>query len=515
MLHLLKIAQIEHLGILNSQFAILRSHPSVFRQRICNGDPAGSALPYNHSAHPPLRITAIVSPEQSMTSSSSKPAGRHALSRRSFLQIGSFGLGGLTLPRLLQAEQAAGGRSSPKSVILIYLVGGPPHQDMFDLKPNAPAEIAGPWRPVSTNVNGIQICEAFPRMATMMDKFVVIRSLVGNQADHDAIQVFNGHNPRRPTPNGGWPQFGSAVAKLQGPVDRATPPFVSLCYTCTHGPYNEPGPGFLGMATAPFRPMGPSRNDMTLRGISVDRLAERKTLLRGFDQIRRDADASGMMHGMDVFNEQAFGLLTSSRLAEALDLSREDPRIVARYGTGDPKIFMDDNGAPRVPQSLLMARRLVEAGARVVTLNYSKWDWHGGSYNTIFNREAQDFPVFDQCVSALVEDLHQRGLDKDCTVVVMGEFGRTPRISAQVGRDHWPQVNFVLMAGGGMKTGQVIGSTDRIAGEAASRPVTFGEVYATLYRNLGIDVDQTTITDLSGRPQYLVEDYAKPIAELV
>jgi hypothetical protein len=443
------------------------------------------------------------------------------LSRRSFLQIGALGLGGFTLPQLLRAEQSAGIRSSKKSVILIYLVGGPPHQDMFDLKPDAPREIAGPWKPIATNVTGIQIGEAFPRLAKIMDKLIVIRSLVGNQADHDAIQVFNGHHPRKPTPAGGWPQFGSTVARVQGPVDRAIPPYISLCYTCTHGPYNEPGPGFLGTSMAPFRPMGPSRDDMVLRGITMNRLADRKTLLRSFDAVRREIDAGGTMQGMDHFNEQAFGLLTSSRLADALDISREDNRVVDRYGTGNPKIFMDGNGAPRVPQSLLMARRLIEAGARVVTLNYSKWDWHGGKNaegradNSIFLREQEDFPVFDRCVSALVEDLHQRGLDQDCSVVIMGEFGRTPRISAQVGRDHWPQVNCVLMAGGGMKTGQVIGATDRIAGEAASRPVTFGEVYATLYRNLGIDVITTTIQDLNGRPQYLVEDQAQPVRELV
>jgi hypothetical protein len=443
-----------------------------------------------------------------------RTAKKH-LSRRKFLQIGALGLGGLTLPGLLRAEASAGIRSSQKSVILIYLVGGPPHQDMFDLKPNAPQEIAGPWRPIATNVNGIQICEAFPRLARMMDKLVIVRSLVGNQHDHDAVQVFNGHNPRgAAVPSGGWPQLGSVVAKVQGPVDPATPPFISLCYTCTHGPYNEPGPGFLGPSLAPFRPMGPSRQDMVLRGVTMNRLADRRSLLRSFDGMRREVDATGVMQGMDTFNEQAFGLLTSSRLAEALDLSREDRRVVERYGTGDPTVFMDGNGAPRVPQSLLMARRLIEAGARVVTLNYSKWDWHGGSYDTIFNREAQDFPPFDRCVSALVEDLHQRGLDRDCTVVIMGEFGRTPRISAQVGRDHWPQVNCALLAGGGMRTGQVIGATDRIAGEAVARPVTFGELYATLYRNLGIDVNQTTLQDLSGRPQYLVENHAQPLREV-
>ncbi len=444
----------------------------------------------------------------------SAPA-RSRPSRRGFLQIGALGLGGLTLSQLLKAEAKAGVRQSNKSVILIYLVGGPPHQDMFDLKPDAPKEIAGPWKPRPTNVTGIQICEAFPKLAKIMDKLVIVRSLVGNQAEHDAIQVFNGRSAKAKAPSGAWPQFGSVAAKVLPVTDPAIPSFISLCYPCTHGPYNEPGPGFLGTAMSPFRPTGPARDDMILRGWSVDRLRDRKSLLRSFDDIRRDTDSSGSMKGMDTFTEQAFGLLTSSRLAEALDISKEDPRTIDRYGTGNPKIFMDDNGAPRVPQSLLMARRLIEAGARVVTLNYSKWDWHGGAGNSIFKREAEDFPVFDKCVSALVEDLHERGLADDCTVVVMGEFGRTPKISAQVGRDHWPQVNCALLAGGGMPTGQVIGATDRIGGEAASRPVTFGELYASIYRNLGIDTARTTVNDLESRPHFLVDDNAQPLKELM
>jgi hypothetical protein len=437
------------------------------------------------------------------------------LPRRGFLKIGALGLGGLSLTDLLRAEARAGVRSSTKSVILIYLVGGPPHQDMFDLKPNAPAEIAGPWRPIDTNVPGIQIGEAFPQLAKMMDKVTIIRSLVGSQADHDCVQVFNGRDPMKPKPTGGWPQFGSVVARLQGNVEPAVPGFVSLCYPCTHGPYNEPGPGFLGTALSPYRPMNPGTKDSGLREINVHRLADRKTLLRTLDDVRGYADANGSIEAMDAFNEQAFALLTSSKVVGALDLSREDPRTVARYGTGDPTIFMDDNGAPRVPQSLLMARRLIEAGVRVVTLNYSKWDWHGGPKNSIFEREKVDFAALDQCLSALVEDLHLRGLADDCTVVMMGEFGRTPRINAQVGRDHWPKVNFALLAGGGMPNGQIIGATDRIAGEAVSRPVTFGELYATLYRNLGIDVSRIQLTDREARPQFLVEENAEPIAELL
>jgi uncharacterized protein (DUF1501 family) len=218
---------------------------------------------------------------------------------------------------------------------------------------------------------------------------------------------------------------------------------------------------------------------------------------------------------MDTFTQQAMGVLTSSKLADALDLSKEDPRIVERYGTGDTVKRIDENGAPRVPQSFLTARRLVEAGARVVTVNYSKWDWHGGPNNDIFSREREDFPIFDKGITALVEDLHQRGLDKDVTVLVWGEFGRTPIISKQVGRDHWPRVAMALLAGGGMPMGQVIGSTDRLGGEADSRPVTFAEIFATLYRNLGIDVATTTVTDTKGRPHYLVENGALPIRELI
>ncbi len=436
------------------------------------------------------------------------------MTRRNFLKIGGLGAAGLSLPHLLSLEAQAGIGSSHKSVILIYLVGGPPHQDMFDLKPNAPREVAGPHKPIGTNVPGIEICELFPRMAKMMDKFVLIRSLVGAQNDHDAGQCFTGRGRTEIAPPGGWPQFGSVVAKLKGGLLPTTPPFVSLCYECTHGPYNEPGPGMLGVTHSSFRPMGAGKEDMVLQGITTDRLSERVGLLSSLDRFRRDADTSGTMVGMDAFTQQAMGMLTSSKVAEALDLTKEDPRIVARYGTGDPVKRIDDNGAPRVPQSFLAARRLVEAGARVVTVNYSKWDWHGGPKNDIFSREREDFPVFDQAITALVEDLHNRGMDKDVTVLVWGEFGRTPHINAQVGRDHWPRVSMALMAGGGMPCGQVIGSTDRLGGEADSRPVSYSEVFATLYNNMGIDVNTATIDDPKGRPRYLVEEGVQPIREL-
>jgi uncharacterized protein (DUF1501 family) len=216
-----------------------------------------------------------------------------------------------------------------------------------------------------------------------------------------------------------------------------------------------------------------------------------------------------MMDGMDAFTQQAFGVLTSSRLANALDLAKEDPRLVARYGTGTPTHQGD--GAPRINSQFLLARRLVEAGVRCVTFSYSFWDWHGGN----FENAKRNLPDFDQAMSALVGDLHERGLDKDVTVIAWGEFGRTPMINKDGGRDHWPKVSCALMAGGGMRTGQVIGSTTRDGGEADTRPVHFQDVFATLYNRLGIDVATAQVTDLAGRPHYLVEEEYRPLRELV
>ena len=233
------------------------------------------------------------------------------------------------------------------------------------------------------------------------------------------------------------------------------------------------------------------------------------------DRFRREADSSGMMAGHDAFTEQALGVLTSSRLANALDISQESETTRARYGTGNPKKMIDGNGAPRVPQSFLAARRLVEAGARVVTVNYSKWDWHGSSYGTIFNRQREDHPVLDTALSALMEDLEQRGLLQDTLVGVWGEFGRTPKINKGVGRDHWPNVSFALLGGGSLEQGQVIGATDRHAGEPVARPVKFSELFATLYHHLGLDTETATVNDFQGRPHYLVADGSEPIRELV
>jgi hypothetical protein len=430
------------------------------------------------------------------------------VSRRNFLRIGALGLGGLALPQLLRAEASAGVRASHKSVIMIFLPGGPSHQDMFDLKMEAPSEIRGEFTPIKTNVPGIEICELMPLIAKQMDKMAIIRSMVGSFGQHDAFQCLTGRSNRN-MPAGGWPSMGAVLSKLQGAVDPALPPFVGLAPKMGHMEWADAGsPGFLGVAHAPFKPDGAGKADMILNGVTLDRLADRRALLTSFDRFRRDVDASGAMDGVDAFNQQAFGLLTSSKLVEALDLEREDPKVRARYGKGDPN--NRDDGGPKLMEQFLLARRLVEAGSRCVTLAFSRWDHHGQNFQAL----RQDLPLLDQGVSALIEDLYLRGLDKDVSVVVWGEFGRTPQINKDAGRDHWPNVSCALLSGGGMKTGQIIGSTDRLGGEAKDRPVQFGEVFATLYHNLGIDVSKTTIPDLTGRPQFLVDGYS-PMRELV
>ncbi|MBU6402786.1 MAG: DUF1501 domain-containing protein, partial [Verrucomicrobia bacterium] len=259
------------------------------------------------------------------------------VTRRNFLKIGALGLGGLALPELLRAEAQAGIRRSHKAVIMVFLPGGPSHQDIFDLKPDAPLEIRGEFKPISTNVTGIQICEHLPRLAAIMDKLVLIRTMVGCQGDHDAFQCLTGRSNRNQPP-GGWPALGSVVAKLQGPVDPAVPPFVGLSPKMGHMEWADAGkPGFLGVAYAPFKPDGAGKSDMVLNGVTLDRLSDRKALLASFDRFRRDVDSSGLMSGLDAFNEQAFGLLTSSQLLEALDIGRESPKVRARYGKGDSR----------------------------------------------------------------------------------------------------------------------------------------------------------------------------------
>ncbi len=436
------------------------------------------------------------------------------IARRDFLRIGGLGLGGLSLPQLLAAESASGVKRSHKSVIMVFLSGGPPHQDMVDLKPDAPVEVRGEFEPIATNVPGIQIGELLPGLAKTMDRWALIRSMVGSEGRHAGFQCMTGRSVKQQAP-GGWPSLGSAVSKLNGPVNVSTPPFVSLVTKMKNAAWGDPGqPGFLGVPHSAFRPTDDGLADMLLNGISLDRLHDRQSLLKRFDQFRREADASGMMAGLDRFQTQALDILTSSNLAAALDLSRESPAVRDRYGYGSPEPAGYGDAGPLLNTYFLTARRLVEAGVRVVTLAYGRWDWHGQPHNTTFENSRHHMPMLDQGLTALIEDLEQRGLSKDVAVVVWGEFGRTPKINAKVGRDHWPNVSFAMLSGGGVRGGQVIGATDRHAGEAVARPVTFPEVFASLYHTLNINPRTTTLPDLTGRPQYLVENGVGPIAEL-
>jgi hypothetical protein len=426
------------------------------------------------------------------------------VSRRSFLRIGALGLGAscLTLADIFRAEARAGSTStSPKAVINIFLGGGPPHQDMWDLKMEAPAEIKGEFKPIATNVPGIQICEVFPKIAARMDKCVVIRSMIGASGGHDAVQCMSGWDHKSLAAMGGRPSMGAAVARLQGPVDPSVPPFVGLAAPTQHMPWSDSGaPGFLGAAFGAFKPDGPGMANLTLKTTTLDQLHDRQRLMDGFDGLRRDLDADGKFRAADALTDRALGVLTSSKLLDALDLSKESEKVRERYGDGKPYNFQYD-GAPTVNDHLLLARRLVEAGVRVVTLSYGRWDSHGKNFDLVRDHGAK----LDRGLSALLDDLDARGMLDDVSIVAWGEFGRTPRINKEAGRDHWPQVSCALLAGGGMRTGQAIGATNRLGEYAKERPVTFGEVFGTLYHNLGIDPETTTINDPTGRPQHLTE----------
>ena len=436
------------------------------------------------------------------------------LSRRSFLKIGGFAFGaaGFTLADVMRAEAATGKRARHKAVINIFLDGGPPHQDMWDIKSDAPADIRGEFKAINTKVAGIQIGESFPKIAAMMDKFAVIRSVVGNAGDHDGYQCTTGWPRRQLADQGGYPAIGAVLAKVQGNVEPAVPAAIGLAAPTQHIEWSEPGSaGFLGPAYAPFCPnaLGKGQNVITLQGISLDRLHDRRRLLNMLDAHRKDMDADLGVQARDASSAAAFELLTSSRLADALDISKESAKTRERYGDGKPYKFQYD-GAPTANEHLLMARRLVEAGVRSVTLSYGRWDSHGDNFGLVRDHGAK----LDQCLSALVSDLDERGMLDDVTVIAWGEFGRTPKINKEAGRDHWPNVSCAIMAGGGMKVGQVIGATDRLGEGAVERPVHVQEVIATIYHNLGIDPQTQMLEDRSGRPQYLL-DHRDPITELV
>ena len=362
------------------------------------------------------------------------------IARRDFLTLGALGAG-LTLAdalRLQAAQPAAkGSRTAPKSVIMVYLPGGPSHIDMYDPKPDAPVEFRGEFKAIPTNVPGVQICEHMPRQAQMMDKLALLRSVVSVD-EHSDSHVMTGY-PEQVNRVAGHPSFGSVLSKLRGGQgDRDdVPPFVSL-----RGMSVGTQPGYLGVAHRPFTPDGPAQQNLKLvNGVPPARLDERKSLLAGFDTARRDIDASGSMTGMDAFTARAFDMIASGAVRNALDLKYEDPKSRERY---------------KGVEAFLTARRLVEAGVKFVTLSYGGWDTHSGNFKQLKTQ----LPVLDRGIANLVEDLHERGLADDVVTVVWGEFGRTPKVNrTDAGRDHWSPVMSALVAGGGLKMGQAVGAS--------------------------------------------------------
>jgi hypothetical protein len=390
----------------------------------------------------------------------------------------------------LRAQAGTTKPTPDKSVIMISLNGGPPHLDMYDLKPDSPVEYRGEFKPIRTNVAGVDICEHFPLQAKMWDKLAVIRSVVAGNADHRDWETHTGYD--KP----GHPCFGSIISKVRGVGPSGIPPFVNL------QPQGVAGPSYLGVAHRPFEPSGPSVENLALSPeMPAARLQRRRSLLEGFDDLRRDIDASGAMSGMDVFTARAIDMVTSGNVRKALDLSQEDAKTRERYKGQD---------------RLLLARRLVEAGVGAVTLQlnigptYSEWDTHKSNFK--FCKVV--LPIVDRAVTTLVQDLHDRGLDQDVVTIMWGEFGRTPKINKDDGgRDHWPQVMSTLIAGGGLKMGQVVGKTDARAEYPKERPYRVSQVLSTIYRVVGIDPGRT-IPDSFGRPVYILDD-REPVAELL
>lgn len=419
------------------------------------------------------------------------------VNRRDFLRVGGLTAGGLTLPALLKAESAPGAAPTGKSIINIILSGGPTHMDTFDLKPEAPKEFRGEFLPTKTNVPGFEFCEHMPILATMADRLTAIRSITGMNNEHTNVQSDTGWSVRSLESIGGRPSIGAVMSKFNGPAQETpqgtAPTFVDLS--------GATKPGFLGQVYAGYRPDSTGRQNLTLnRSVSESRLSNRRELLSGFDRLRRDIDGSGMMNALDSFTERAVGMITSGEVARALDTKLEDPRSLDRYGYP----------ADREAEKFILARRLVSAGVRCVSFSIGGWDTHSNNFKSLSTK----LPRLDRAMSALIQDLEVRGQLDDTIIMMSGEFGRTPRVNGNAGRDHWPRAAFFFLAGGGFRHGQYIGSTNRLGEYAQDRPVHLQHVFMTVYKQLGIDPNAFLLSDPNGRPQFLV-DKREVISELV
>jgi hypothetical protein len=431
------------------------------------------------------------------------------MSRRSFLKAGGLALGGLALSDFLRLRAASAPTGRGKSVIMICLGGGPSHLDTYDMKPNAPSEIRGEFRPINTNVAGMQISELLPLQAKIADKFSVLRTATWQEPDHQRIEIFTGYPKRERRPS-----FGSYVSRLREGGDPALPKFVSLKGDDQEIAEAEQ-PLWVGAQHRAFVPDNKGLKSLEMnRRFDLSRLKNRQELLYELDTLRRDVDAKGEMGALDSFSGQALDMLTSGKARKAFDLSDEKPETLDRYRARGKEFKYYNNPAFWDWEAFVRARRLVEAGVPFVSLQVGLWDHHcDAKSGSLFESYRTLLPLYDLCLSALITDLHERGLHNDVCVLAWGEFGRTPRINQHGGRDHWPGAGSVLFSGGGLKMGQMIGETNSGGEYPITRPYNPRNILATLYHVLGID-PSVTIPDLNGRPQYLLDD-REPVRELI
>lgn len=425
-------------------------------------------------------------------------------SRRGFLKAGFLGLAGLSLSDHLRMKAQAIEQGEPTrdtAVILFWMGGGPSHIDMYDLKPNAPAEFRGEFHEIDTNVSGIRISEHLPLQSRLMDKMSVVRSVTHTNAGHGmgSHWMLTGYVPTIEINDNLNPSCGSVVARMRGANQPRVPAYVCV----PHVPQSA-NAAYLGAAYNPFSPASdPNSPDFVVRdlrlapNIDLSRFRNRRELLQGVDSLRRDVDLQGTLEGYDRFYRDAFEIVTSTQCRDAFDMRREDPRVRDKYGR-------DTWG-----QSALLARRLVEAGVTYVTVNIGGWDSHNNNFNELKNRL---LPRYDRALSALVDDLSERGLDRNVLVMTYGEFGRTPRVNTTSGRDHWPGAASVVFAGGGLRMGQMIGTTDARAEYPTSRPASPQDVLATMYQVLGINY-RHEFMDAGQRPIPILNE-GRPIQEL-
>jgi hypothetical protein len=437
-------------------------------------------------------------------------------SRRDFLKAGVLGTAGLSLADLLRCEARADGPTRTPSVIILWMRGGPSHLDMWDPKPDAPVEYRGEFGSIPTAVPGVRLTDLLPMCARIMDKWSIIRSLHHQDAGHSSGDqiCFTGYPAGRDPDDNTYPSCGSIVSRQLGDRDPRLPAYVMI-------PRMVPGtgPGYLGVTHKPFEtladPAAPGpfqvRNFVMPAGLTVEQLGDRRQLLHDFDTLQRDLDASGQMGALDRFQERAWEMLTSPAARAAFDLDAEPRPVRERYGFMPPfdPGAADRCGAPAWSQRMLLARRLVESGVRLVTVDLRWWDTHVLGFDSL---RRGFLPRFDRAYSALIEDLEQRGLMESTLVVAWGEFGRTPRVNNQAGRDHYPNVFSAALAGGPVRGGRVVGASDARGAFPRENAKTPQDVLATVYQHLGMD---TTVQyrDNAGRPHPVLPS-GRPIEEL-